>query len=85
MTYGWNLKVIIYPYGLGHYWWRLVAIGILNKDMMISHEIETVCPFGWSKGHMIMKYVAIIISLMEFDICFLKLEYVSWSYNKWDL
>ena len=38
----WDLKVVIYPYELGHYWWKLVVIGILNKNTMISHEIETV-------------------------------------------
>ena len=54
-----------------------MAIDILNIGTMISHEIEIVCHFGWSKGHVIMKYVATIIPLMEFDICSLKLEYVS--------
>ena len=24
------------PYGLGHYWWKSIAIGILNKGTMIS-------------------------------------------------
>ena len=40
---------------------------------------------GWLKGHVIMKSMAIIIPLMEFDICSLELEYVNWSHNKWDL
>ena len=35
---------------------------------MISHGIETVCPIGWSKGHVIMKFVATVIPLMELDI-----------------
>ena len=49
LTYGWDRKLIIYiPYGLGHCWWKLVTIGILNKDTMISLRIETVCPLGWS-------------------------------------
>ena len=56
LTYRWNLKVVIYAYGLGHYWWRLLAIGIL-------------------KWHMIIKFMVIIISLMEFDKCSLDLEY----------
>ena len=49
LTYEWDLEVIIYPYGLGHCWWRLVATGILNRDTMISHEIEIVCPIKWWK------------------------------------
>ena len=32
-----------------------------------------------------MKFVAIIIPLVEFDIYSLDLEYVIWSYNNWDL
>ena len=40
-----DLKVVIYPYGLGHCWWKLVAIGILNRGTMISHGIETVSPW----------------------------------------
>ena len=65
LTYGWNLKVVIYPYGLSHYWWRLVVIGILNRGTMISHEIETVCPLGWYKGHVIIKSVTIVIFFSE--------------------
>ena len=87
LTYGWNPKLVIYPYGLGHYWWRLVVIGILNRGTMICHVIEMVCPIGWSKGHVIMKSVATVISLVKFDICSIsfELEYVSWSHNKWNL
>ena len=44
---------------------------------MISHRIETMCPIGLSKGHVIKKSMVTIISLIEFDICFLNLEYVS--------
>ena len=85
LTYGWDPKVVIYPYGLGYCWWRLMAIGILNKGTMISHGIETMCPIRWSKGHVIMKSVATIIPLVEFDICSLELEYIIWSHNKWDM
>ena len=85
LTYGWDSKVVIYPYGLGHYWWRLVVIGILNRDIMISHGIETMCPIGLSKGHVIMKFVGTVIPLIEFDIYSLELENIIWSYNKWDL
>ena len=85
LTYRWDLKVVIYPYGLGHYLWRLLAIGILNKGTMISHRIEIVCPIRWSKGHVIMKSMATVIHLVEFDICSLELEYISWSHNKWNL
>ena len=56
---GWDPKMVISPYGLGHCWWRLVATGILNRGTMIFHRIETVYPLGWSKGHMIMKSMAI--------------------------
>ena len=82
LTFGWYPKVVIYPFGLGHYWWRLVEIGILNRGTMISHRIETMCPPEWSKRHVIMKSIAIVIPLMEFDICSLVIEYVNWSYNK---
>ena len=44
LTYGWDPNVMIYPYRLSHYWWRMVAINILNRDTMISHGIETRCP-----------------------------------------
>ena len=82
--YGWDPKVVIYPYGLGHCWWRLVATRIFNKGTMISHEIEIVCLF-WFKGHVIMKSIATLIHLVEFDMCSLEMENVSWSHNKWDL
>ena len=82
---GETIKWSYNPYGLGHYWWRLVATVILNKDTMISHGIEIVSPLEWSKGHVIMKYVVVVIPLVEFDRCSLKLEHVSWSHNKWDL
>ena len=73
LTYGWDPKVVIYSYGLRHCWWRLVATSILNRGTMLSHKIEIVCPLGWFKGHVIMKYVAIVIPLVEFDICSLEL------------
>ena len=53
-----------------------MAIDILNRGSMISHGFEKVCPFGCSKGHVIIKYVNIIIPLVKFDICSLELEYV---------
>ena len=53
-----------------------MAAGILNIGTMISHETKTVCLLGLSKGHVIMKSVATVIPLLEFDICFLELEYV---------
>ena len=53
-----------------------MTTGILNKGTIISHEFETMCPLGLSKGHVIMKSVAPIIPLLEFDICSLELEYV---------
>ena len=43
---------------------------------MISHGIEIVCPLGLSKGHVIMKSMAIVIPLVKFDIRSLELEYV---------
>ena len=49
---------------------------------MISNGIETMCPIRWSKGYVILKSVATVIPLMEFDIYSLELEYVSWSQNK---
>ena len=85
LTCEWDTKVVIYPYGLGHCWWRLVATSIVNIGTMISHGIEVVPPIGWSKGHVIMKYVATIIPLVKFDICSLELDYASWSHNKWYL
>ena len=54
-------KLVIYPYGLGYCWGRLVATGILTRGTMISHGIETLCLIGWSKGHVFMKYVATVI------------------------
>ena len=68
LTYGWDLKVVIYPYRLDHCWWRMVAPSILNRDTKLSHKIEIVCFLGWSKGHVIMKSVVTIIPLVEFDI-----------------
>ena len=85
LTYGWDPKVVIYPYRLDHCWWRMVAPSILNRGTMTSHGIEIVCPLRWSKGNVITKFVAMVIHLVEFDICSLKLEYVNWSHNKWDL
>ena len=82
LTFGWDPKVVIYPFKLGHCWWRLVAIGILNRGTMISHRIEIVCPLEWSKRYVIMKSIATVIPLMEFDICSLVIEYVNWSHNK---
>ena len=76
LTYEWDPKVVIYPYGLGHFLWTLVATGILNRDTMISHGIKSVSPLRWSKEHVIMKSVATIIPLLEFDKCSLELEYV---------
>ena len=56
-----------------------------NGYSQYRHDgIETMCPFRWSKGHVIMKFVATVIPLMEFDMCSLELKYVNWSYNKWD-
>ena len=69
LTYRWDLKVVMYPYGLGHYWWRLVTTSILNRDTMISHGIKIMYPLRWSEGHVIMKSVATLILLVEFDIC----------------
>ena len=46
LTFGWDPKVVIYLYGLGYCWWRLVTTSILN-----------IGPLGWSKGHVIMKSV----------------------------
>ena len=59
-----------------------MEIGILNKGTMISYEIESMFPIGWSKGYVIMKYVATIIHLVEFDKSFFELEYVIWSHKK---
>ena len=44
---------------------------------MIFHGIETMCPLRISKGHVIMKSMAKVIPLVEFDICSLELEYIS--------
>ena len=48
-------------YELGHYWWKSVAIGILNKGTMISHGIETVCLLGWSQGSVFMETMLIVV------------------------
>ena len=85
LIHGWDPKVVIYHYRLGHCWWMLVTIGILNRDTMISQGIEIVCSLRWSKKHVIMKFVAIVIPLVEFDICSLEVEYVSWLHNNWDM
>ena len=66
LTYRWYPIMVIYPYGLNHYWWRPMTTSILNGGIIISHEIKTVCPFRWSKGHVIMEYVVAIILLVEF-------------------
>ena len=42
----WDPKVVIYAYGLGHYWRKLMGICILNKGTMIPHGIETSIPLG---------------------------------------
>ena len=34
------------PHGLDHCLWKLVTIGILNGDRMISHKIEEGCSLG---------------------------------------
>ena len=54
----------VFKNGWDHYWWRLMEICILNRGTMISHEIETMCPLGWSKWLVIIKFVIAIISLM---------------------
>ena len=82
LTYGWDPNIVIYPHRLGHYWWRLVVTCILDRHTMISHRIETICLIGWSKSHLIRKTMTIVIHLVKFDICFLKLEYVNWSHNR---
>ena len=38
--------MVIYPYGLGHCRWRLVAIGILNRGIMISHRLRQCVPLS---------------------------------------
>ena len=53
-TYEWNFNVIIYLYEFGHCWWRLMTIDILNRNIMISHGIETICALSdlkdmWSR------------------------------------
>ena len=35
------------------------------------------CPLGWSKKHVIIESVVIVIPLAEFNRCFLELEYVN--------
>ena len=54
-----------------------MAIDVFNRDTMIYYEIEIVCHFGKTKGYVIIKFVVIVIPLVEFDICSLELEYVS--------
>ena len=40
---------------------------ILNTDIVISHEIKTMCPLGRFKGHVIIvKCVVVVIPLVEF-------------------
>ena len=56
--------MVIYPNELGYYWWRLVAIGILNKGIMISHKIKTMYPLRWFKEHVTMKFVVVVISMV---------------------
>ena len=48
-------------------------------DTVMSHGIETMSPLGWLKKCVIMKYVVTVIPLVEFDICFLEVEYVNWQ------
>ena len=36
-------------------------------EVMISHRIEIVCSLGWSKWHMLIKSMVVIIHLMEFE------------------
>ena len=72
-----TLKWLYISYRLGHYWWRLVAIDILNTKTMISLGIETMCPFEWSKGHVIMNFIVVVIPLVKFDMYSLELEYIN--------
>ena len=44
---------------------------------MISHKTETKFHLRWSKGQVIKKSLNVVIHLVKFDICSLKLEYVS--------
>ena len=76
-TRNFDLKWLYISYRLGYRWWKLLATSILNRDTMIYHGIETMCLIGWSQRHVIMKFMVVIISLVEFNICSLKLEYVS--------
>ena len=76
-TRNFDLKWLYISYGLSYCWWKLLATSILNRDTMIYHGIETMCLIGWSQRHVIMKFMVVIISLVEFNICSLKLEYVS--------
>ena len=50
---------------------------ILNRGTMISHGFETICLLRLSKGHVIMKFMVVIIPLVEFHIHFLELGYDS--------
>ena len=74
---GETLKQPYISYGLGHCKWKLVATCIFNKGVMISHKTETKFHLRWSKGQVIKKSLNVVIHLVKFDICSLKLEYVS--------
>ena len=41
-----------------------------------------ICPPGWSKEHVVIKYIVVVIPLAEFDICFLELEDANLSHNR---
>ena len=47
-------------------------IYICKTGIMISHRIETHCPIWLSYEYVIMKFVTLIIFLVEFDICSLE-------------
>ena len=47
LTYEWDPKMVIYSYKLGHYWWSLIATGILNRCTMISHGLRQCIPLGY--------------------------------------
>ena len=49
---------------------------LLHHVMLFRSQSQQVCPIWLSKGHVVMKLVAIIILLKEFDICYLELGYV---------
>ena len=54
-----------------------MVAGILNRGIIISHGFDTKCPFRCLKGNVIMKFVVVVIPLVEFDICSLQLKYVN--------